>query len=125
MGEPTCGKPYGFYPTDNCGTTYFTIQFRGVNAAGFGDYTDGFFPSESPLEPYEVMGCDVSDDFAAALGDQSEDLLATALGYIELGDCTGAPVTIATSSGKDVGLRNNQQQPDVVNPMRMPGTIRR
>ena len=42
IGATTCGKPYGFYPTDNCGTTYFTIQFRGVNAAGFGDYPDGF-----------------------------------------------------------------------------------
>ena len=29
IGSPTCGKPYGFYPTDNCGTTYFTIQFQG------------------------------------------------------------------------------------------------
>ena len=33
IGSTTCGKPYGFYPTDNCGTTYFTIQFRGENAA--------------------------------------------------------------------------------------------
>ena len=48
IGTPTCGKPYGFYPTDNCGTTYFTIQFQGVNNKGFGDYADGFFPSESP-----------------------------------------------------------------------------
>ncbi|HUD96985.1 MAG TPA: S41 family peptidase, partial [Woeseiaceae bacterium] len=37
IGSTTCGKPYGFYPTDNCGTTYFTIQFRGVNDKGFGD----------------------------------------------------------------------------------------
>ncbi|MDZ7769432.1 MAG: hypothetical protein U5K38_10330 [Woeseiaceae bacterium] len=26
VGSTTCGKPYGFYPTGNCGTTYFTIQ---------------------------------------------------------------------------------------------------
>ena len=32
IGGPTCGKPYGFYPQDNCGTTYFAIQFQGVNA---------------------------------------------------------------------------------------------
>ena len=31
IGSTTCGKPYGFYPEENCGTTYFTIQFRGVN----------------------------------------------------------------------------------------------
>ena len=29
IGSTTCGKPYGFYPQDNCGTTYFTIQFAG------------------------------------------------------------------------------------------------
>ena len=31
IGSTTCGKPYGFYPQDNCGTTYFSIQFRGLN----------------------------------------------------------------------------------------------
>ena len=44
IGDGTCGKPYGFYAFDNCGTTYFSIQFKGVNAKGFGDYTDGFTP---------------------------------------------------------------------------------
>jgi len=33
IGSGTCGKPYGFYPTDNCATTYFTIQFSGINNA--------------------------------------------------------------------------------------------
>ena len=31
IGSTTCGKPYGFYPTDNCGETYFTIQFQAVS----------------------------------------------------------------------------------------------
>jgi hypothetical protein len=44
VGSTTCGKPYGFYPQDNCGTTYFAIQFQGVNFLGFGDYADGFTP---------------------------------------------------------------------------------
>ena len=48
IGSTTCGKPYGFYPADNCGTTYFSIQFRGENAANFGDYTDGFSPANQP-----------------------------------------------------------------------------
>ena len=26
FGSTTCGKPYGFYPQDNCGTTYFTTH---------------------------------------------------------------------------------------------------
>src|ERR1700733_13543121 len=47
VGSTTCGKPYGFYPQDNCGTTYFSIEFRGVNAQGFGNYPDGFSPSNS------------------------------------------------------------------------------
>jgi hypothetical protein len=47
IGSTTCGKPYGFYPTDNCGTTYFTVQFQGKNAIGFGDYTDGFSPANT------------------------------------------------------------------------------
>ena len=33
IGETTCGKPHGFYPADNCGTTYFTVQFEIVNGA--------------------------------------------------------------------------------------------
>jgi len=46
VGSQTCGKPYGFYPTDNCGETYFTVQFRGANDKGFGDYADGFLPND-------------------------------------------------------------------------------
>ena len=45
IGATTCGKPYGFYPTDNCDTTYFAIQFQGVNQLGQGDYADGFAPT--------------------------------------------------------------------------------
>lgn len=91
IGEPTTGKPYGFYPTDNCGTTYFTIQFRGINAKGFGDYADGFIPSENPIEEFEVQGCDVPDDFTRQLGDTDEALLTTALGYVSTSDCSARP----------------------------------
>ena len=41
IGNTTRGKPYGFVPQDNCSYTYFTIQFKGVNDKGFGDYADG------------------------------------------------------------------------------------
>ena len=61
VGGATCGKPYGFFPQDNCGTTYFAIQFQGVNQQGFGDYGDGFAPT-----------CAVADDFGHALGDPAE-----------------------------------------------------
>jgi hypothetical protein len=50
VGGTTCGKPYGFIPQDNCGTTYFAIQFKGANQQGYGDYSDGFAPD--PTAPW-------------------------------------------------------------------------
>ncbi|MFK7915898.1 MAG: S41 family peptidase, partial [Pseudomonadales bacterium] len=89
IGEPTCGKPYGFFPFDNCGTTYFTIQFSGSNDKGFGDYPDGFIPVETsnPTDPTNVTGCVVADDFGNPLGDIDEARLDAALTYIETGSC--------------------------------------
>jgi hypothetical protein len=76
IGGTTCGKPYGFFPKDNCGTTYFAIQFQGVNQVGFGDYADGFAPT-----------CAVADDFTRPLGDPAESQLAVALAYRDTGAC--------------------------------------
>ena len=88
IGEPTCGKPYGFYATDNCGTSYFTIQFRGVNAKGFGDYSDGFMPVEGATgSGINVPGCRATDDFSRALGDPTEGRLAAALSYRDSSTC--------------------------------------
>ncbi len=82
IGSTTCGKPYGFYPTDNCGTTYFSIQFRGENAANFGDYTDGFSPANTTAGAgTTVPGCSVADDFTHALGDPTEARIAAALTF--------------------------------------------
>jgi len=82
IGSTTCGKPYGFYPTDNCGTTYFTIQFRGENAANFGDYTDGFSAANQPAPAgTTVPGCSVADDFTHAMGDANEARVAAALAF--------------------------------------------
>jgi len=86
IGATTCGKPYGFYPTDNCGTTYFSIQFSGVNALGQGDYADGFAPT-----------CAASDDFTHALGDPSEGRLAAALSYRANGVCSASSLSQAQS----------------------------
>ncbi|MGK5058209.1 S41 family peptidase [Janthinobacterium sp. LB2P49] len=79
IGGTTCGKPYGFYPTPNCGTTYFAVQFQGVNAKGFGDFADGMAPT-----------CDVADDYQHPLGDAAEGMLAAALRYRSSGSCTPA-----------------------------------
>jgi hypothetical protein len=83
IGSTTCGKPYGFYPTDNCGTTYFSIQFQGVNAMGQGGYSDGFSPANtaSGVVGLQLPGCSVADDFSHALGDPAEGRLSTALAY--------------------------------------------
>lgn len=79
IGRTTCGKPYGFYPQPNCGTTYFTVQFRGVNAKNFGDYSDGFSPASVDDGKARVLGCSVADDFSHQLGDPAETRLAAAL----------------------------------------------
>jgi len=89
IGSTTCGKPYGFYPQDNCGTTYFTIQFRGVNAMDFGDYTDGFSAANTPVNQAGTLvpGCAVADDYTKQLGDVTETRLAVALAYRDGAAC--------------------------------------
>ncbi len=101
VGSTTCGKPYGFYPTDNCGTTYFSIQFRGVNAKQFGDYPDGFSPANTAgTMGVSVPGCSVADDFAHALGDPAEGRLAAALNYRATGGQCGVPPSgVAAKAG--------------------------
>ena len=88
VGSTTCGKPYGFYATDNCGTTYFTVQFRGINAKGFGDFSDGFSPANiAGVEGTEVPGCSVADDFDHGFADPGEARLQAALRYRVDGTC--------------------------------------
>ena len=83
IGATTCGKPYGFYPQDNCGTTYFSIEFQGVNAKGVGGYGDGFSPENTtPAVGVPVPGCSVADDYGHGLGDPNESRLAAALAYL-------------------------------------------
>ena len=107
IGSTTCGKPYGFYPTDNCGTTYFTIQFRGVNDKDFGDYVDGFSPANTPTNVGVVVpGCSVEDDFTAALGDQNEDRLAAALTYRDAETCPAIPERAGGALSKSGVQRN-------------------
>jgi carboxyl-terminal processing protease len=104
IGSTTCGKPYGFYPVDNCGTTYFTIQFRGVNDKGFGDYSDGFSPANTEgVDGVVVPGCSVPDDFSAALGDPNEARLAAALMYLAAQKCPETPVITTGIRTKSAG----------------------
>jgi carboxyl-terminal processing protease len=87
IGSTTCGKPYGFFPQDNCSTTYFTIQFEGVNNVGFGAYADGFIPGGTGSTANNLPGCMVADDFTKQLGDTSEARLAAVLQYRATGTC--------------------------------------
>lgn len=98
IGGQTCGKPYGFTPVDNCGTTYFSIEFAGVNAKGFGDFADGFAPT-----------CAVADDLSHAVGDPAEGMLAAALSYRASGTCPtsrakAVPMKLARSQAKEIAV---------------------
>ena len=106
IGSTTCGKPYGFYAIPNCGTTYFTIQFKGTNALGFSGYEDGFIPSNEPGSGgARLPGCSVGDDFTHQLGDTSERLLKTALDLQASGNAASACPAV---SGVAAGNRLNK-----------------
>ncbi|GMU69634.1 MAG: hypothetical protein AMXMBFR37_19660 [Steroidobacteraceae bacterium] len=109
IGSTTCGKPYGFYPADNCGTTYFSIQFRGVNAQQFGDYADGFSPLNSVgTVGVTLPGCSVADDFNHALGDPAEARLQTALHYRATGLCGTPPSGVAMAQAGVIPLQDGR-----------------
>jgi hypothetical protein len=112
IGATTCGKPYGFYPTDNCGTTYFSIQFKGINAKGFGDYPDGFSPAIPQANDTQLPGCSVGDDFTHQLGDTAENRLESALSYRDMGVC----IAQATISPQAVGGRSSLSSVEGVMP---------
>jgi carboxyl-terminal processing protease len=115
IGTTTCGKPFGFYPQDNCGETYYTIQFQTTNNKAFGDYADGFIPNNSTTSfGVRVPGCEVADDLTRALGDPAERLLAAALQFRSNGSCPSpaaglAPVDQVRSS--DGGLELAPPEP--------------
>ncbi|WP_229455887.1 S41 family peptidase [Massilia sp. KIM] len=100
IGGQTCGKPYGFTPVPNCGTTYFSIEFKGVNHKGFGDFPDGLAPT-----------CQVADDLSRPVGDPAEGLLATALAYRNSNACPApssrarsAPTSIVRPEVKEISI---------------------
>jgi carboxyl-terminal processing protease len=106
IGSTTCGKPYGFYPQNNCGTTYFSIQFQGQNAAGFGDYSDGFTPQNSTnTSTARLSGCAVADDFTLALGDANEARLSAAMAYRRSGNQTCPAVSAVAPNAQLKGTR--------------------
>lgn len=97
VGTTTCGKPYGFTARDNCGLSYFPIEFKGVNAKGFGDYASGF-----------AATCTAGDDLSHLLGDTSEAKFATAL-YMRANDNACPPSPLGVS--KEAFAAAKQGQP--------------
>ena len=112
IGTRTCGKPYGFYATDNCGNTYFTIQFSGQNDKGFGEYSDGFTPMNAAISLGELVpGCEVADDFSNQLGDSNEAMLLSALSYRETGSCPA----VTTTAFSKISQADNMSVFDMLN----------
>ena len=101
IGTTTCGKPYGFSAKDNCGTSYFPIEFEGVNDLGQGGYSSGFTPGA----PFQ--GCIVSDDFEHALGDTTEKMLAAAVNYRLTVVCPAVAISKESAMQKGAGLLRN------------------
>jgi carboxyl-terminal processing protease len=97
IGSTTCGKPYGFTAQDNCGISYFPIEFKGVNAKGFGDYADGF-----------AATCPAGDDFDHALGDTGEGMLNAALYNLQHNACD---VSAAQAARRSVLAAGAHAQP--------------
>jgi hypothetical protein len=120
IGGTTCGKPYGFYGLENCGTTYFFTQFKGVNAKGYGDYSDGFSPSNlATVEGEPIPGCAVDDDLSQPLGDANEAMLGAALAYRENGTCPALPSGFghrASAPAWSRGLGTNQLPGMIIQP---------
>lgn len=79
VGGTSCGKPYATIPNTACGKVMNALELEAVNAAGSGGYYDGI-----------AADCVVTENIALALGDPAENLLATALGYIDNGSCLTA-----------------------------------
>jgi hypothetical protein len=86
VGQTTCGKPYGFTRKDNCGLAYFPVEFQGVNAKGFGDYTSGLSAT-----------CNVTDNPSVAAGSASDPLLTAALYHMDNGACPPGTASVLRS----------------------------
>lgn len=111
IGTTTCGKPYGFVSEDNCGSTYFTVQFKGENNAGFSDYADGLIPVKFPESGklYQVQGCPMDEDYQHALGDEQELLLASALYYQANNDCPDVVQSSASRVNKSNSILSSEE----------------
>lgn len=111
VGGSTCGKPYGFTAKDNCGVSYFPIEFQGVNAKGEGDYSGGFGAQ-----------CAAADDLDHALGDPAEGQFAAALTLISTGACPPVvPKPSGSAKAAQLEARTVLRPPPRENRIHLPG----
>ena len=89
IGGTSCGKPVGFVPSSQCGSTFNAVNFEVNNANGIGRYWDGLTPS-----------CKVADQFTLPLGDANESLVAAARQYADTGACP-----VVSQLAKPLGVR--------------------
>lgn len=104
IGSTTCGKPYAYYPQDNCGITYAAMEMEGVNDKGEGGYGDGMVPQ-----------CSASDDLSHALGDVAEGMLSIAVKRIQGHSCAqaaGRALSSVSLQGMSLGSEGTLLRPD-------------
>ncbi|MFK7854065.1 MAG: S41 family peptidase [Granulosicoccus sp.] len=77
VGNTSCGKPYATAPNAACGKVMNALEIELVNANGVGGYFNGI-----------SADCPASENVAQQLGNTNENLLATALEYIDTGSCS-------------------------------------
>jgi len=76
IGQPTCGKPFGFRGLERCDEAMFAVEFEFVNDAGVGGYVNGLAPD-----------CAVAPDDVNPLGTAAESLFGAALRHIDTATC--------------------------------------
>ena len=76
VGSTSCGKPYATSPNAACGKVMNALEIELLNANGVGGYFNGL-PAD----------CPANENVAQQLGNRNENLLATALSYIDTGSC--------------------------------------
>jgi carboxyl-terminal processing protease len=94
IGAKTHGKPVGMSPKEHCGKVIAAINFKGVNAEGYGDYFGGM----------EVT-CQAEDDLTSALGNPNEAMLKEALYFIEHQRCSTqsmAKTALTTGNNREI-----------------------
>jgi C-terminal processing protease CtpA/Prc len=104
IGSATCGKPYAYYPQDNCGITYAAMEMEGVNHKGEGGFGDGMAPQ-----------CAALDDLTRPLGDLTEGMLSVAVKRIQGQSCAqaaGLALSSVSLQGMAVGAEGALMRPE-------------